>query len=524
MNLLPRVSGFLLHPTCLPGPHYVGDFGEQSYRFVDFLHRASQRLWAILPLAPTGYDNSPYSAHSAFAGNPLLISLHALHHDGLLDTADVADGNDCPRGRADFEAARAFKMPRLRRAFERFADGGGEDSPTFAAFREQASDWLEDYALFMALKDAHGGRAWTNWSAEFARRDPSALARARRQFAAMVRFHRFLQYEFHVQWSRLKRYANEHAVRLVGDIPMFVAQDSADVWSRPDHFKLDTAGRPYYLTGAPPGYFSATGQLWGSPLYDWARQSADGFAWWIRRFGVLLRHVDIVRIDHLRGFQACWAVPAGEQTAEHGAWVEGPGAALFDAVTATLGTFPVFAEDTGLITAEEDALRERLGFPGIRLLHWGFEEPDAFHGADSVQRASIRRHLPHNFPRACVVYTSTHDTDTTAGWFAGLSQRGRERVQRYIGREANAISHDLIRLALASVADTAIVPVQDVLGLGSEARMNVPGRVGGNWCWRLAPDQLTPAHADMLADLTEIYDRTGAWPTATGTRSEPSTA
>lgn len=504
---LPRASGLLLHPTSLPGPHGVGDLGEQGYRFVDFLVAASQSLWQVLPLGPTGLDDSPYSAHSAFAGNPLMVSLSPLHEAGLLDADELEGGPSGPPHRAVFQAARAFKMPRLRRAYERFVAAGREDDDDFAAFYAQAHGWLEDYALFMTLKEVYGGRAWNQWPTELAQRKPAVLTEARNHFAAEIDFHRFLQYSFHVQWSNLKRYANERSVRLVGDVPIFVAHDSADVWALPDQFRLDPNGRPVRVAGAPPDYFSATGQVWGNPLYDWDRQAANGFAWWVERFRAILQHVDLVRLDHFRGFHACWALYPDEQTAERGEWLKGPGTALFDAIVATLGALPMFVEDLGLITPEVDALREHLGYPGIRLLQWGFLDPASFHDVQAVRPDLIARHLPHNYQPSCVVYTSTHDTDTAVGWYAHLSDGERTRVRRYLGSDSHDISYDLLRLAMSSVADTVIVPLQDILRLGSEARMNVPARVGSNWCWRVAPDQLVPEHTAMLADLTEIYDR-----------------
>lgn len=508
---LPRASGLLLHPSSLPGPHAIGDIGDASHRFVDFLQRSRQRYWAILPLGPPGYGESPYSAHSAFAGNPLLISLHDLHRRGLLNAADVQASAGAPLHRTDFALARAFKLPRLFRAYQRFVAWGGEDRPEFLNFREEASVWLEDYALFMALKEAHGGASWIDWPPELALPTSRTLDRARTRLAATIKFHRFLQFTFHQQWSHLLRYAHDHDVRIIGDLPIFVAHDSVEVWSAPDQFLLDSRGRPRYLAGAPPDYFSADGQLWGNPLYNWQRQAAEGFRWWISRFQILLSRVDVVRIDHFRGFQACWAVSPGQQTAACGEWTLSPGAELFAAVLAAIRPFPAFVEDTGLITPEVDALRARFDFPGIRILPWGFLGPEAFHGAGAIQPDAISRHLPHNFPRSCVVYTSTHDTDPAVGWFAALSCRDQERVQRYLGVERRNISQALIRLALSSVADSVMIPVQDLLALGSEARMNVPGRIDDNWQWRLAPGQLTVRHAQALADLTEIYGRVGPW-------------
>jgi 4-alpha-glucanotransferase len=495
----------------LPGPHAIGDLGDESYRFVDMLQLSRQRYWAILPLGPPGYGDSPYSAHSAFAGNPLLISLHDLYRQGLLDGDDVRSSEASPPSRADFAHARAFKLPRLFRAFQRFVAAGGENRPDFLAFCAGASDWLEDYALFMALKQWHRGAAWVDWAPELALPTPRTRALVSARLAASVRFQRFQQFVFHEQWSRLRRYAHDRNVQIIGDLPMFVAHDSVEVWAAPDQFMLDSRGRPRYLAGAPPDYFSADGQLWGNPLYNWQRQAAEGFRWWISRFRALLKQVDLVRIDHFRGFQACWAVSPGQQTAACGEWMPSLGGELLAAVMAAVLPLPAFVEDTGVITPEVDALRTRFGFPGIRLLHWGFLGPEAFHGAGAIQPDSISRHLPHNYPRSCVVYTSTHDTDPSAGWFAALSRRDQTRVRRYLGVDGDNISHDLMRLALASVADSAIIPVQDLLSLGSEARLNVPGRIDGNWQWRLAPRQFTSCHGLALAEMTEVYGRAGPW-------------
>ncbi len=500
----PRASGLLLHPTSLPGGQGIGDLGDEAYRFVDFLAAAEQRLWQILPLGPPDADGSPYAAESAFAGNPLLISLAALAEEGLLDSDDLASAPDAPAERVDFARVRAAKLPRLRRAYERFAATGGLDGPDFGAFREQARDWLDDYALYAALKAAHGGRDWRAWPAELRQRQPAVLNAARARLSVEVGFQQFLQYAFDAQWSRLKRYANARDVHLVGDLPIFVALDSADVWAHPEQFKLTPAGEPIGVAGVPPDYFSAEGQLWGNPVYDWERQRAGGFAWWIERFRWTLRQVELVRLDHFRGFQASWQVPAGERTAIRGEWVPGPGAALFAALAAALGPLPIIVEDLGLITPDVIALREQLGYPGMRVLQFAF-------GGDADNP-----HLPHNYVHNCVVYTGTHDNDTSVGWFAGLDDRTRGHLLRYLGYRPGRIHLGLLRLALASIADIAIAPVQDVLGLGSEARMNVPGRAGGNWSWRLRAGQLSPDCATSLAELSHTYGRANRW-TPSGT-------
>lgn len=493
---IPRSSGILLHPTSLPGPHGIGDLGPGAYAFVDFLARAGQQLWQVMPLGPTGYGDSPYAALSAFAGNPLLISLDELVSAGLLDDAEVQSIRRDGGEPIDYGAVITAKLTLLRRAAERFGAGSARTwAADFDQFCHQAADWLDDYALFMALKAAHGGRPWVDWEPALARRDPAALAIARDRFAADVRFHQFTQYVFFRQWARLKQYANSRGIKLIGDLPIFVASDSADLWASPDLFYLDEHGRPTVVAGVPPDYFSATGQRWGNPLYRWERAFETDFAWWIKRFRSTLTLVDIVRLDHFRGFEACWEVPATEETAVHGRWVPGPGRKLFDRVTAALGELPIIVEDLGLITPEVVALREALGYPGMRVLQFAF-------GSDARNP-----YLPHNYVPNTVVYTGTHDNDTTVGWFHTRPPHEREHVLRYVDSDGQEIHWDLIRLALASVADAAIVPLQDVLGLGSEARMNTPGVIGGNWRWRFRLEELTEAIVDRLADLTSLFGR-----------------
>ena len=494
-----RASGLLLHPTSLPGGHGVGDLGPEAYRFVDFLVAAGQGLWQIMPLGPPGFGASPYAARSAFAGNPLLVSLDRLVEQGLLSPDDLRDAPSGDLERVDFPRVEAFKLERLRRAFTRLA-GHPEATARMTAFRAVHAGWLEDYALFMALREAHREAVWTAWEPALVRREPEALARARRELAGEIAFHAFAQWLFFEQWGALRRYANARGVRIIGDLPIFVAHDSADVWAHQEIFDLDERGEPVTVAGVPPDAFSATGQRWGNPVYRWPVLQARGFDWWVARFRAVLETVDIVRIDHFRGFQAAWHIPAQEETAERGTWVETPGRELFAAVRAALGPFPVIAEDLGLITPEVHALRRELGFPGMKVLQFAFGG-----GADNP-------YLPHNHEPDSAVYTGTHDNDTTVGWYASLDERTRDHVRRYLAVDGNDIAWDLIRAALASVARIAVVPVQDVLALGSEARMNFPGRPHGNWSWRLRPGQLTPAHAARLRALTELYGRLAAPP------------
>jgi 4-alpha-glucanotransferase len=492
----PRSSGILLHPTSLPGRFGVGDLGDEARRFVDFLVAAKLGLWQVLPLGPTGYGDSPYQCFSAFAGNPLLVSPDALLTDGLLAAADLAAAPDFPADRVAFGAVLPWKRALLERAARAFAAGaGGTLATPFAAFCRSQAAWLEDFALFMALKDAHDGAAWTAWDPELARRAPAALARWRARLAEAVTRHKLVQFLFFRQWAALKRYANDRGVRIIGDMPIFVAHDSADVWSHPELFVLDEDGDPAVVAGVPPDYFSATGQLWGNPLYRWDVMAAQGYAWWIARLRAAFGLVDVLRIDHFIGFTRYWEVAAGERTAVRGCWRPGPGAAFGLAVQAALGAAPIIAEDLGAVTPEVEALRDRFRLPGMKVLQFAF----ATDGND--------RFLPHNYPRNCVVYTGTHDNDTTVGWFASAPAHERSRVQRYLARGGDDIAYDFIRAAMGSVADLVVVPLQDVLALGSEARMNYPGRATGNWSWRFRAGALGDAHAERLREMVELYGR-----------------
>lgn len=496
--MIERSAGILLHPTSLPGPHGIGDLGEGAYRFVDYLAAARQRVWQVLPLGPTGFGNSPYAARSAFAGNPLLISLDVLRGEGLLDDDDLAGTPAFDQDRVDYDAAASWKLDRLRRAYGRaLAPEHAHCTVELERFSAENGAWLEDYALFMALREAHDGLPWHEWGAPIRRRDQQALEAAQRDLADEIAFQRFLQSRFAAQWRGLKGYAAERGIQVMGDLPIFVAQDSADVWANPEVFALDETGQPAVVAGVPPDYFSATGQRWGNPLYRWETLAASGYTWWVERFRHLLRTVDLVRIDHFRGFEQYWEIPAAHATAEHGRWVAGPGEALFRAVEQALGPLPLVAEDLGTLTPAVEALRRALGVPGMRVLQFAFGDD-----ADNL-------YLPHNYEPDTVVYTGTHDNDTTAGWFAAAGERLQEAVLRYLARDGGDVVHDLIRLAYASVAALAIVPLQDVLNLGSAARMNLPGRPEANWSWRCRPDALHDGEAAWLAGLAETYGRTG---------------
>lgn len=498
--LFPRSSGILLHPTSFPGAWGIGDLGAAAYRFIDFLHAAGQQLWQILPLGPTGYGDSPYQAGSAFAGNPLLVSPERLRHEGLLTDADLsaaaAEVAGVSPDRADYDRARAVKLPLLRRALERMQGGAAPDHAAgFKTFCAAEAGWLDDYALFAALRDHHPDMSWDAWPRPIALREPAAIAEWQTRLAAEIELQKFYQYLFFNQWLALKAYANERGIRIIGDAPIFVAFDSADVWANPRLFFLDDAGRPTVVAGVPPDYFSATGQLWGNPLYRWDRMAADNYAWWVARLRMALTQVDLLRLDHFRGFEAYWEVPATERTAVHGRWVLGPGADFFTKVRAALGELPLIAEDLGLITPEVEALRDQFSLSGMKVLQF------AFGGGHT------NPYLPHNYGTNFVVYTGTHDNDTTIGWFANLSDVEREAAQRYLGRSGADIAWELMRVALMSVADMAVFPLQDILRLGNEARMNIPGTETGNWSWRYRAEMLNHGLADGLHSLTATYGR-----------------
>ena len=487
----------LLHPTSLPSRFGIGDLGPAAFTFLEYLASARQSLWQVLPLGPTGFGDSPYSSPSAFAGNPLLIALEPLMADGLIRESELDELAELPRDHVDFGQLAPLKRAALERAFHQVRP---DLQARIGDFCERHSEWLADYALFAALHD-EAQAPWTEWDASLRSRDPDALAGARQRLAERVAFHEFCQYVFFMQWSAVRRRANELGIHIVGDIPVFVAHDSADVWAHQPLFKLDDAGKPVVMAGVPPDYFSATGQLWGNPLYDWEAMAADGYAWWVARFRHLLEEVDVVRIDHFRGFEAAWEVPFGETTAVNGQWVTGPGAAVFEAIAAALGTSqaPVIAEDLGLITDSVRELLRATGFPGMKVLQFAFGG-----GAENP-------YLPHNYADAnCVVYTGTHDNDTTRGWYTSLSNQEQAYVLRYLGAadsQSVRVSEALMRVALASTARIAIIPLQDVLDLGSDARINTPGAAEGNWAWRIRPDQLAPARAACLAELTTLYGR-----------------
>jgi 4-alpha-glucanotransferase len=494
---LPRASGVLLHPTSLPSPYGIGELGPAAQQFIDFLAATSQQFWQVLPLGPTGYGNSPYMCYSAIAGNPLLISLDVLCHSNLLSWESVEGLKHLPHDRVDFDAVIAAKMPLLWQASQTFkATATAVQLAAFKAFCTAKAHWLDDYALFMSLKAAHQGKPWYEWERPIATRDPAAMQRSRTELADDIYFHQYLQFEFFQQWSAIKQYATANRVQIIGDIPIYVAHDSADVWSNPANFCLDSSGAVAQMAGVPPDYFSETGQLWGNPVYDWAYLQSQGFAWWIGRFEAMLDFVDWIRIDHFRGFEAYWSVPAGEETAIDGTWIEAPGDAFFTALDQKLGQLPILAEDLGVITPEVEALRDKFEFPGMRVLHFAF-------GSDPGNAF-----LPFNYVRNCIVYTGTHDNDTTIGWWEKLADWERNNALIQMGAIGHEGIHwDLMRSAMSSIANLCILPMQDILGLGGDARMNFPGVPTGNWAWRYHEDQIYEEITHRLDTFTHRFGR-----------------
>lgn len=502
-----RSSGILLHPTSFPGSYGIGDLGDVAYWFVEFLVASGQHLWQVLPLGPTGYGDSPYACFSAFAGNPLLVSPEYLIADGLLSKEDLNPLPHFSADRVDFGEVVKFKQLILAKAFENFKQPHHNKlRQAFHKFCREKASWLNDYALYRALKDVHDGKAWNTWDIKLVRREPRALGHARKEHHLAIEAHKFYQFLFFKQWRKLKAYCNERNIKIIGDIPIFVAYDSADVWTNPELFKLDKKGNPTVVAGVPPDYFSETGQLWGNPLYNWTKMRESGYLWWIHRVKSVLELFDIIRLDHFRGFAASWEVPFGEKTAKNGKWVPTPGRDLFTVLKATLGELPIIAEDLGVITPDVVALRDDFGFPGMRILQFAF-------GGDTENHD-----LPHNYLRNSVVYTGTHDNDTTVGWFNSQANLGSTRTAEqiehehrfcleYLNSKGKHIHWDFIRAVMASVAMFAIVPLQDVLGLGSSARMNLPASEKGNWNWRFQATDINLEMASQLRKMAKVYGR-----------------
>jgi 4-alpha-glucanotransferase len=506
--IFPRCSGILLHVTSLPGGHGIGDLGSSAHEFVEFLAESGQKIWQVLPLSPTGYGDSPYQCFSAFAGNPLLVDLRALHERDLLSAQSLSNAPAFPEEHIEYEGVIGFKQGLLRAAARKFLQGSAQaDRRVFDDFCQKNSEWLEDYALFMACKRVNKDQAWVHWDEGIRRRDPAAVREWKDELSSEIEIHKFAQFEFFRQWEKLRTHCARHGIQIMGDIPIYVAHDSADVWAHPELFRLSEQGEPTAMAGVPPDYFSATGQLWGNPLYRWDVSAKSGHRWWIDRVKASLKLFDLVRLDHFRGFEAYWEIPGDASTAVGGRWVKGPGADFFQTLQTELKELPFVAENLGVITPEVEGLRRQFGFPGMSLLQFAF--------GNDPQGPSFR---PHNYSRELVAYTGGHDNDTTVGWWTsagvGESTRNAEDIRKereftrvYLGFQNEPINWVFIRAVSASVANVAIIPLQDVLGLGSEARMNLPGTVSGNWKWRYKQKTLTKEIAAELRKLTLLYDR-----------------
>lgn len=493
-----RVSGILLHPTSLPSPYGIGDLGNEAYKFVDFLEKAGQHLWQVLPLTPTGFGNSPYQSLSAFAGQPLLISPGHLLELGLLDPCDL---ENCPCENpvfTDYDSIIPWKTAVLKKAYENYRHTSDKMLlEEYDSFYENNQFWLDDYALFMACKELHDGAGWTQWEPEYQNPTPEFRVKLKAELKDKLYYFKFIQFIFFKEWYALKEYANKKNVKIIGDIPIFVSMDSADVWANQHLFQLDSKGFPTAVAGVPPDYFSETGQLWGNPLYNWKAHKKDGYKWWISRIRNQLDLLDYLRIDHFRGFEAYWAVPYGETTAINGKWRPGPKESLFLAIEHALGSnLPIIAEDLGIITPEVERLRNQFGFPGMKVLQFAFE---------AENESSF---LPHQFTTTnCVCYTGTHDNDTTRGWYDSANERSRDKVRRYMNTDGGTVNMDFIRTCLGTIAAYAVFPLQDLLGIGTEGRMNTPGTAEGNWSWRYEKDILTDELAETLLQISHLYGR-----------------
>jgi len=493
---LTRKSGLLLHPTSLPGPYGIGDLGPQAHGWIDFLVETGTGLWQVLPLGPTGYGDSPYQCFSAFAGNPYLISPDALLQEGLLSGDDLRGAPDFPAGEVDYGRVIPWKLDLLNRAFQAFQNSSfPELQADLKSFQDDQSHWVDDYALFMAVKETQGGKPWVDWPAALRDRLPRALEKFQEQHRYQVERQLFFQFLFFRQWNHLRSHAHQQGVEIIGDIPIFVAHDSADVWGHRELFYLDKLGQPIVVAGVPPDYFSETGQLWGNPLYRWEVHRHSGYRWWLDRLQAVLSVVDIVRLDHFRGFAGYWEIPAGEETAVEGEWKQGPGTDFFHTVQEELGELPIIAEDLGEITPDVIELREQLGLPGMKVLVF------AFGGGPENE------FLPHHYPENCAVYTGTHDNDTAVGWYQRVGKKEKSFARRYLNVSGEDIAWDLIRAAWGSVAVLAVAPLQDLLSLDNSARMNYPGSERGNWSWRMKADDLNTDLRNKLEKVNHLYSR-----------------
>jgi 4-alpha-glucanotransferase len=494
--LKERASGILLHPTSLPGKYGIGTLGKAAFAFIDFLVQARQKYWQILPLGPTGHGDSPYQCFSAHAGNPNLIDLDLLVKQDLLDQDDLESLPHFDEKFVNFNAVQAARMPLLRKAFQSFSlKADNTEKLQYRNFLKDQAKWINDYTLFMAIKENRQQKPWYQWEDALKLRDPEALRAMQTTIHDEADFHKFLQFLFFRQWMAVKEYAHKHKVKIIGDIPLYISLDSADAWANPDLFEFDEQRNPLRVGGVPPDYFSETGQLWGNPLYRWDALKATGYRWWIDRMRTNLFLYDIIRIDHFRGFAAYWAVPFGDKTAINGEWVPCDGKDFFNALKNEFGVLPIIAEDLGVITPDVEELRDGFDFPGMKILEFAFDSSEA------------NDYIPHNYTRNCIVYTGTHDNDTVVGWFGSASEGDRKMVLDYINHDDSEIHWSFIRLAMASVAYTAIVPMQDLLGLDNSARMNLPGTLVNNWKWRALAGYFTPELAHRLAALTLLYGR-----------------
>ena len=492
-----RACGVLVHPTSFPTAYGIGDLGDSARKFIDFLIETDQSIWQILPLGPTGYGNSPYASYSAFAGNPYLISPDILVSKGLLTREEAASAHLPLTTSVNYESAFAAKDRILEIAFNRYAEHNPKgNSAEMKAFEKENKFWLNDHCLFMACLIENDKRPWNTWDQDLAKRKPAALKKTRTRLADKIAFHKWLQFEFFDQWLSLKKYANENGIKVIGDIPIFVDHNSSDVWANSKYFEVDENGNRLLVAGVPPDYFSATGQLWGNPLYKWSVLKKDNFKWWIKRFEQMFIMADAIRVDHFRGFDAYWEVKADAPTAENGRWVKGPGSALFETILKELGELPIIAEDLGVITPEVVDLRDRFNFPGMKILQFAWNDN------------SGNSFLPHNYPTAnCVVYTGTHDNDTSRGWYENASPLEQHRLREYVRSACDQPEKELIRLAMLSNADQAVYPLQDLMGLGSEHRMNFPGTTDGNWMWRYTPEMLNIIDREEIKHLVSISNR-----------------
>ncbi|MDO9087850.1 MAG: 4-alpha-glucanotransferase [Anaerolineaceae bacterium] len=491
-----RMSGILLHPSSLPGPDGIGDIGPEAYDWINFLVQSGCELWQLLPLGPTGYGDSPYQCFSAFAGNPYLINSLLLVDEGLLTIDDLSDRPEFPENAVDFGPVIEWKLKLLDRAYKNYKSQQSlELIDLFQKFIIDEQDWLNDFSLFMAIKEVNGGLSWVNWNDDLRKRDKQALVRFKEKHQALIGTHMFRQFLFFRQWSALKAYANNQGIRIIGDIPIFISSDSSDAWSNPELFYFDDNLKPTVVAGVPPDYFSITGQLWGNPLYRWDIHKKSKYQWWIKRINATLRLFDFIRLDHFRGFVNYWEVPAGNPTAEIGKWIPGPGADFFEVMQKELGVLPIIAEDLGEISDDVYILRDQFDLPGMKICQFAFsgDPGDPF--------------LPHNYPVNCVAYSGTHDNDTALGWYQNAPEKEQDFCRRYLARSGDNISWDIIRSVWTSAARITIAPLQDFLGLGTESRMNFPGVASGNWSWRALPNQIDTALAEKIHELNFLYSR-----------------